>query len=140
MVFLVFPLFLLIHLKHDFVYFNSIKNIWKPGSFSMDYWGISTRDAMLKCNVNPWEKHHDCVMPVRVYAFTETVWLNKQILGNKALNIQEVKSSDSADFVLVLNREGKLDHYKLPVFAKEVYGGDTLWVVYDRRSENRYSR
>lgn len=139
-VFLVFPLFLLIHLKHDFVYFNSIKNIWKPGSFSMDYWGISTRDAMLKCNVNPWEKYHDCVMPVRVYAFTETVWLNKQILGNKALNIQEVKSADSADFVLVLNREGKLDHYKLPVFAKDVYDGDTLWVVYDRRSENRYNR
>jgi hypothetical protein len=77
---------------------------------------------------------------VRVYAFTETVWLNKQILGNKALNIQEVKSADSADFVLVLNREGKLDHYKLPVFAKDVYDGDTLWVVYDRRSENRYNR
>jgi len=140
LVFSVFPFFLLIHLKHDYVYFNGLKNIWKPGSFSMDYWGISTRDAMLKCNVNPWKKHHDCVMPVRVYAFTETVWLNKQILGNKALNIQEVKSADSADFVLVLNREGKLDHYKLPVFAKDVYDGDTLWVVYDRRSENRYNR
>jgi hypothetical protein len=106
----------------------------------MDYWGISTRDALLKCNVNPWEKYHNCVAPVRVYAFTETVWLNKQILGKTALNIQEVKSADSADFVLVLNREGKLDHYQLPVFAKDVYNGDTLWMLYDRRSENIYSR
>jgi hypothetical protein len=131
LLFILFPIFLVYNLKYDFVYFNSLKNFWRPGSFSMDYWGISTRDALMSCKSN--EKY-------RVYAFTETVWLNKQILGNAALNIQEVKSADSADFVLVLNREGKLDHYQLPVFAKDVYNGDTLWMLYDRRSENIYSR
>ena len=136
----IFPLMLVINLQHDFVYFNPLKNLWKPQSFSMDYWGISTRDALLKCNVNPWEKYHDCVMPIKVYAFTETVWLNKQILGKEAFNIQDVKSADSADFVLVLNREGKIDAYKFPVFATDIYMGDTLWKIYDRRSENLYRR
>ncbi len=132
-----FPVFLLLNMKHDFVYFNVLKNIWKPGSFSMDYWGISTRDALLKSNVHDWKKYHDCVSPIRIYAFTETIWLNKQILGDEGNNLEYVGSPDSADFVLVLNREGKLDSYKLPLFAKDVYKGDTTWMLYDRRSLNR---
>ncbi len=131
------PVLLLYNMKHDYVYFNVVKNIWKPGSFSMDYWGVSARDALLKSNVHDWKKYHDCVSPIRIYAFTETIWLNKQILGDEGNNLKYVGSPDSADFVLVLNREGKLDSYKLPLFAKDVYKGDTLWKLYDRRSEKR---
>ncbi|MFM7764403.1 MAG: hypothetical protein ACKO6I_01980 [Sphingomonadales bacterium] len=117
-------------MKHDYVYFNSLKNIWKPGSFSMDYWGISTHKALEKCHVDSGTK--------KVYAFTETVWLNKYILAdNVSRNIQYVSTADSADFVLVLNREGKLDSYNLPVFVTDIYQGDTLWKVYDRRSVKR---
>jgi len=128
--FALLPVYLILNIQHDYVYFNSLKNIWKPGSFSMDYWGISTHKALEKCHVDSGTK--------KVYAFTETVWLNKYILAdNVSRNIQYVSTADSADFVLVLNREGKLDSYNLPVFVTDIYQGDTLWKVYDRRSVKR---
>lgn len=130
MLFALLPVYLILNIQHDYVYFNSLKNIWKPGSFSMDYWGISTHKALEKCHVDSGTK--------KVYAFTETVWLNKYILAdNDSRNIQYVSTADSADFVLVLNREGKLDSYNLPVFVTDIYQGDTLWKVYDRRSVKR---
>jgi len=128
--FALLPVFLLFNIEHDYVYFNSLKKIWKPGSFSMDYWGISTRDALEKCHVDSQNK--------KVYTFTETIWLNKYIVADKvSQNIQSVSTADSADLLLVLNREGKFDNYNLPVFATDIYQGDTLWRVYDRRSVKR---
>jgi hypothetical protein len=123
---------LLYNIKHDFVYFNALKQLWKPGSFSMDYWGISTLHALNKIKEDE--------SPKKIYAFTETIWLNKQLMGGDAINIQHVNTVDSADFVLVLNREGKLDFYNLPLIDTDVYEGDTLWKLHDRRSENLYSR
>jgi hypothetical protein len=123
------PVLLLYNIKHDFVYFNSLKLLWKPGSFSMDYWGISTLGALKKFDQDE--------NPKKIYAFTETIWLNKQLMGSDAQNIKQVNTADSADYLLVLNREGKLDSYNLPVFYTEIYLGDTLWKLYDRRSEKR---
>lgn len=120
---------LLYNIKYDFVYFNSIKQLWKPGSFSMDYWGISTLGALNTLDQDENSK--------KIYAFTETIWLNKQLMGVDAKNIKQVTTPDSADYLLVLNREGKLDSYKLPVIDIDVYTGDTLWKLYDRRSAKR---
>jgi hypothetical protein len=123
------PVFLLFNIKHDYIYFNGLKQMWKPGSFSMDYWGISTLSALKKFDQDE--------NPKKIYAFTETVWLNKQLMGKDASCINQVNTADSADLVLVLNREGKLDSYNLPMIANDVYAGDTLWKIYDRRSEKR---
>ena len=95
----------------------------------MDYWGISTLGALKKFDQDE--------NPKKIYAFTETIWLNKQLMGSDAQNIKQVNTADSADYLLVLNREGKLDSYNLPVFYTEIYLGDTLWKLYDRRSEKR---
>lgn len=120
-------LMLLVSQRHDYVYFNVLKSLWPSGGFTLDYWGISTQNALKKLNR---------IAPKggKIYCFTEIVDLNRNLNPHLTSGWTSVKSADSADFALVLNREGRIDGVAgLPV-AADIYCGDTLWVLYRRRS------
>ena len=124
----VFPLaFLLGQQKHDFIYFNVLKNAWPPGSFTLDYWGISTGRALKQLDKQSPEGG-------KIYCFTEIVDLNRNLNPSFSKAWISVKTPDSADYALVLNREGRLEKLQGKAIATEKYGNDTVWVLYQCRN------
>lgn len=116
--------------KTGYVYFNISKTNIPAGYFSMDYWGVSTLDAIKTClRIKQQGK-------VKIYSFTETAALNARLLSPaQRKRIQLVNQADSADFVIVLNREGKVQKYPQATWSfvntgYELVGKDTMYVIY----------
>lgn len=122
-----------IHFNNGFVYFNALKKLWPAGSFSMDYWGVSTKNAIEKILKEPVN------YPVKIYSFTETVALNKMLLKpNDKAKIARAATADSADFIIVLNREGKLEkHPEWNTIWVEKSGKDTVCLIYKKSEAMR---
>jgi hypothetical protein len=118
--------FLVSQSKFDYVYFNAFKSAFSPGNFTLDYWGISTRQALHRLNQHQPNGG-------KIYCFTEIVDLNRNLNPELTNRWKTVKTPDSADFILELNREGRFNSFHGLLLDADLYQNDTVWALYQCR-------
>ena len=82
---------------NEMVYFNGIKSLWKPYSFEMDYWTISTKNALDDLLEDNEE--------VKVYTFDAASQNSLNMMPAKDRKRISFTSKDSADYELDFFRD-----------------------------------